>query len=266
MFSIYWNNLSAIFLTVFSLVVSSTTLTSEVAADTFVKAPHHGSHGMLMFGGSDGLFASHLPMYHPPHNAQVVFRFHFSDEKIDTLVKSSLEQAADKADQVWTILPEPFDLMRLDSTHQSALKYLTVSVTEGHFERGGNLRFTNAAVVIEEILTFRRLDTKTYIPSRKAQWSYCAVSSSLNSANQFLVKRLGHRPEADHIVRLSGFERLSRGCFDVDSHGDAASTLFASDTQLLEALSRGNLPVKPIAGVLTPLRVKTLYLEIDELK
>ena len=34
-----------------------------------------GGHGMAVFGGREGLYASHLPMFHTPHDSQILLRF-----------------------------------------------------------------------------------------------------------------------------------------------------------------------------------------------
>ena len=38
-----------------------------------------GGHGMAVFGGRVGLYASHLPMFHTPHDSQIVLRFRLAD-------------------------------------------------------------------------------------------------------------------------------------------------------------------------------------------
>jgi hypothetical protein len=39
----------------------------------------YGVHGMALFGGKDALFASHLPMFHAPHNQQVILQIEIHD-------------------------------------------------------------------------------------------------------------------------------------------------------------------------------------------
>ncbi len=245
-----------------------TVLAAQSIANELSVTEHHGSHGMLIFGDADGLFASHLPMYHRPHNVQVVFRFHFSDTVVDNAVKSEVTDTGKKAGAIWTILPEPFDLMRLNPRHESTLRRLSVAVTDGHFERGGTLRFANADLVVEEVLTFRPLETQTYALVARPTLRYCVVASNPSSVNSlatvaFLVKQLGRRPEADHVVQVMGGKRLSSGCIDLHN---PASTLFASETQLLDALSGSDLLTTSSALDLSTMRIRTLYLELEELE
>ncbi|MCT8988416.1 hypothetical protein [Shewanella phaeophyticola] len=59
-----------------------------------------GLHGMLLFGSQYGLFASHLPMFHQPHNAQVVFKLSFADPKIQAEVIKGINVSAKSDDPV----------------------------------------------------------------------------------------------------------------------------------------------------------------------
>ncbi|MGH1373978.1 MAG: hypothetical protein ACRBBW_18200 [Cellvibrionaceae bacterium] len=241
-----------------------TVLTCQATADAQTMANHHGSHGMLIFGDGDVLFASHLPMYHRPHNVQVILRFRFSNLTIDRAVRSSLALTDEKSAAIWTLLPEVFDLMRLDPAHESTVKSLRVDVTEGHFERGGERRFTGVDIVVEEVLVFRPLETEQRRSAAGAPLRYCAFSSPSPNGNQYLVKQLGLRPEADHVVKVTGLQSLNNGCIDV--HGDTASTLYASEKLLLEALSDDSLLLVPLPQDLSAVRLRTLYLEEKELE
>ncbi|MEZ9200473.1 hypothetical protein [Shewanella sp. 10N.286.54.B9] len=165
---------------------------------------HYGTHGMILFGGKDALFASHLPMYHPPHNVQMIIQFHFKDLETDNIVKQQLEQLALTPSQLWTIVPEPFDLMRLQSAkskQSSPLTEFRVDVVKGHFERGGSSQFNGQSIVIEKVLFFKILDMEKGL-TKAENTQYISVSANQNSANQFLIKQLGKRPEADHLVRV----------------------------------------------------------------
>ena len=69
---------------------------SNTATDT-----RHGLHGMLLFSDGDGLYASHLPMFHAPHDVQLIFRFTLADKKIE----SELVKALDANKPYWTLAP-----------------------------------------------------------------------------------------------------------------------------------------------------------------
>ena len=89
---------------------------------------HHlmGSHGMVLIHHQDvGIFASHLPLYHTPHDYQIIYRVNVEQDEV---LKALLSK-----DMV-TILPEPFDLMTLVNKQQMTTK---TAIYQGHFERGG---------------------------------------------------------------------------------------------------------------------------------
>ncbi|MGZ3181430.1 MAG: hypothetical protein ACXU8N_03230 [Telluria sp.] len=147
-----------------------------------------GSHGMVLFGGRDGLYASHLPMFHSPHDTQVVLRVHFTDARLDRAMRASL----DGGTRLWTLDPAPFALARLAPHAVAPLVSFTANVVEGHFEQGGQTRHARAAVVVDAVLLYRPLSpaaavrpVATYVP-----------------IGPFLVKLVDARPDFDHIVRL----------------------------------------------------------------
>ena len=114
-----------------------------------------GSHGMAVFGGKAGLYASHLPMFHAPHDTQLVFRFHLADAAQDATLRKALATKP----MLWTLDPQRFDLLRFSPGHADPIKQFRARVVEGHFERGGNERMAGQTVVVDEVLVFRRLST-----------------------------------------------------------------------------------------------------------
>ena len=66
----------------FALVL---TATAANAADAT-----HGQHGMALFGGKEGLYASHLPLFHAPHDHQVILRVHVADPTTDAALRVAL--------------------------------------------------------------------------------------------------------------------------------------------------------------------------------
>lgn len=116
-----------------------------------------GLHGMAVFGGAEGLYASHLPMFHTPHDSQVIIRFHLADAQLDHSLRTALAQHA----KLWTLAPEKFDLLRLSPKHAAPLKQFSASFFDGHFERGGAEKFANAQVVVDEVLFLNALAQKS---------------------------------------------------------------------------------------------------------
>lgn len=95
-----------------------------------------GLHGMLLFSDGVHLFASHLPMFHAPHDVQVVLRIEFADKHQQHALISELTKAPTV---YWTLEPELFDLNRFSELHPLPLHEFKAKLYQGHFERGGRL-------------------------------------------------------------------------------------------------------------------------------
>ncbi len=115
--------------------------------------PTWGTHGMAMFGGKNALYATHLPMPHPPHDYQVIFTFHVADKKIDAALRQRLEGKTD----LWTIAPEEFELNRLSPESRNPLKQFKADVVLGHFEQNGKTQYKDVTIVVEKVVLYLKL-------------------------------------------------------------------------------------------------------------
>jgi hypothetical protein len=174
------------------------------AAETAV-----GGHGMAVFGGREGLYASHLPMFHTPHDSQIVLRFHLADAAAERALREELAVRP----RLWTFDPETFDLLRLAPGHARPLREFKARFFEGHFERGGKPQPGEQRVVVDEVLLFRRLKAA---PRGAATGRYRLVGQG---GEWFAFKTLDRRPDFDHIVRLDAPQ--VRGEVDVALQGVA---------------------------------------------
>lgn len=150
--------------------------------------PSEGVHGMALFGGRDGLYASHLPMFHAPHDVQAVLQVRFADPALERTMRARLEGRT----ALWTLAPERFALARLAPGAARPLRGFSADLVEGHFERGGTPRARRAALVVERVLLYRPLSPA---PMTRPLAHYLPVG-------RFLVKLIDSRPDADHIVLL----------------------------------------------------------------
>jgi hypothetical protein len=121
--------------------------------------PTVGVHGMLVAGGQrtdsamrSPVYASHLPMFMPPHDFQVIMRV-------------AGPAAATYGDfvahfgssDIYTFRPEPFSIADLDpSGGVPALRSVRGSLFRGHFERGGSQIATDVSLEVEHVIWFRR--------------------------------------------------------------------------------------------------------------
>ncbi len=155
-----------------------------------------GVHGMVLFGGRDGLFASHMPMFHRPHDTQVVLQVHLADPRRDAALRRELAARP----RLWTIVPDRFDLDRLDPGAADPIRGLRADVVRGHFERGGHVQSRGVAFVIDRVVFDHRL---TPTPAAAAPLRYRVVDAGPGAREHFLLHWLDTRPDADHIVRVT---------------------------------------------------------------
>ncbi|HXA46827.1 MAG TPA: hypothetical protein VNW52_04300 [Burkholderiaceae bacterium] len=158
-----------------------------------------GSHGMAIFGGRDGLYASHLPMFHAPHDAQVILRFHLRDAANDVALRKELARKP----ELWTLDPEAFDLHRLtpatDTTSpDQRLTQFTARIVQGHFERHGHERYAQQTVIVDEVLVYRTLAPEM----RTHSDGHYYVLGRSDGREHFLVKEIDRRPDFDVILAL----------------------------------------------------------------
>lgn len=151
-----------------------------------------GLHGMVLFGGKQGLYASHLPMFHAPHDYQVVLQVRLADPALD----ARLRQQLDGHTALWTLEPERFELARLLPAAPMPLRQFRATVVRGHFEKDGKAEpgYGAAAIIVERVLLMRQLSP---LPAVQASARYLQVG---DGTQRFLVKRIDSRPDFEHIV------------------------------------------------------------------
>ena len=155
--------------------------------------PTFGQHGMALFGGKDGLYAAHLPMFHAPHDYQVILRVRLADPAQERALRQRLHGKT----ALWTLAPEKFEIDRLAPGAAQPLAGFKADLVQGHFEQGGATRFAGADVVVEQVLLFRRLSLQ---PVQTLTARYVQLGAG---AQRFLVKLVDSRPDFDHIVAIS---------------------------------------------------------------
>ncbi|MCY0915874.1 hypothetical protein [Massilia antarctica] len=184
--------------------------------------PHHGQHGMVLFGGADGLYASHLPMMHAPHDRQVILQIRLADKALD----AALRRRLDGKTALWTIAPENFDLDRLAPDSDAPLRAFNADLVEGHFERGGTTRHKGTSIMVDKVLLFRPLLPR-FAVSGTAR--YLQLGSG---ATRFLVKQIDSRPDFDHIVAFRTRPGAPNGPVEVPKKALEETTAAALARQL----------------------------------
>ncbi|MES3038668.1 MAG: hypothetical protein V4736_12245 [Bdellovibrionota bacterium] len=158
-----------------------------LAVTITAQADQPGFHGMLLFGG-DTTYASHLPMFHQPHDYQVVMEIKFSGpSKIVEIYNN--EKKTSKG--IFTLDPEKMDLTKVIS---GEIKSFTADLYIGHFEQGGT-NLGKVTVNVEKIILGQKLN-----PSAPETFKYLVFG---NKDGFFAVHLIGGKPNYDAVVEVS---------------------------------------------------------------
>lgn len=144
---------------------------------------------MLVFG-TGRVYASHLAMFNSPHDYQVLLEVTLSDSARAAYARSQ-RQFPDE--QVYTLEPERFVLPAMLQQPRP----FKATLYRGHFERGGTAIAGGVTVRIAKVLYAKQLQPH---PDPDAKAEYVLLG---NEQEQFLVHRIGARPNFDQVLRVS---------------------------------------------------------------
>jgi len=150
-----------------------------------------GVHGMVLMNKASTIFAYHLPLYHKPHDVQLLYKLDVKNVALVHLVRDN--------DMV-TIKPKPFNLQRLMRGEKVALE---ADIYIGHFERDGMLVYENMTLNFAKQLYMRKLDDIS--PSSNNQ-EYDVVS--YRKKNKIYIHRIQQAPSFDHLIHID----VNAGC------------------------------------------------------
>lgn len=204
-----------------------------------------GTHGMALFGDRAGLYASHLPMFHAPHDVQLVLRIRLEDARADAALRRELAARP----RLFTLEPERFDLQRLAPGAAEPLVRFAARPFDGHFERGGKPYGVAQAVAVDEVLLFNDLAAIT-APGDSAG-RYLAIPAG---RPRFLVKRIDRRPDFDAIVALG------------ETSGARVDELALPTADLRAPAPRAIAAALARLGVRVKGAPRVLYFETDDLR
>jgi len=152
---------------------------------------YEGTHGMVLVSHTSTIFASHLPLYHKPHDVQLVYKLDIKDLSLLQLVRDN---------KLVTIKPKPFNLQRL---MRGEKMMINADIYMGHFERDGMLVYENVPLNFAKQLYVR--DFSDIKESSKRQ-EYDVIE--LRKNNRIYIHRIQQRPSFDHLIHID----LEAGC------------------------------------------------------
>ncbi|HZN95332.1 MAG TPA: hypothetical protein VFB81_21620 [Myxococcales bacterium] len=158
-----------------------------------VPAPvRMGTHGMVLFGGGGApLYASHIPMFHAPHDLQLVLQI--------SMRHPGWRAPATFSDTGHALVPERLDLTALAEGRLTAFK---AAVFRGNFEAGGTELVKDVEVKVEQVVLSRALSTAT---PAAAPLRYLWLPGG------FLLHAITAPPDFDHVVRVKGGSKAAAG-------------------------------------------------------
>lgn len=206
-------------------------------------------HGMLLMGEKT-IYASHLPMFHSPHDYQIILMLHM-EPKVHKHYNA--DRLAHPDETVYTLEPEVFVLPE-KVKHG---KYFKASIYRGHFERGGVKIIENVTVTIAKVIYFKHFKTHE---DRPEYLNYILFG---NAEEQFLAHYISKRPDFDEIIRVhigKKGKKLLRSASSIRlvfPEKESGKPYFRTTPEIEVTYRTERLKIKKIA---------TLYIEYEDLK
>lgn len=127
-------------------------LLTILAAAGFANAEGAAVHGMVIFGGSaEGktLYASHVPMFHQPHDFQAIFEISVSRPRVEVEKLYRAKAFKEGKQLLMTLKPRPFVLPQLLS---GKVNSFVAEIYQGNFEDGGVKILDGVTVTVNKIV------------------------------------------------------------------------------------------------------------------
>ncbi|TCC93104.1 hypothetical protein [Pedobacter hiemivivus] len=146
------------------------------------------THGMLLMG-QETVYGEHLPMFHTPHDYQIILELEFPKTDLEKYRK---DRIAHPQELVYTIEPETFVLPEMVN-HTKVFK---ASVYRGHFERGGIKFLDTITLKIKKIIYYKQFDKNQQRPE---QLQYILFG---NKKEQFLSHLISKKPDFNEVLAV----------------------------------------------------------------
>jgi hypothetical protein len=147
-----------------------------------------GSHGMLVVG-TDVVYLSHLPMFHSPHDYQLIFEARLPERVLAAYRRDSRAHPG----VYYTLVPSARWVLP-DTVRDGAS--FAADLYRGHFERGGKPISKGVTVTVRRIVHFRRFDAGRAPDA--TQWIGFG-----RGREHFLAHRIEAAPDMDQVVQVA---------------------------------------------------------------
>lgn len=166
-------------------VLSFTVFAEEKKELPPLDPEYEGIHGMVLMTQGSRIYASHLPLYHKPHDVQLVYKIESKEIHFLNMIRDG---------GFVTIKPEKFNLQRLMRGEKMTIK---ADVYRGHFERDGDLVYKDKEIVFDKQLYVRELKDL----SKASKWQEYDVID-VGRTQRIYIHKITETPSFDHLIHV----------------------------------------------------------------
>lgn len=144
----------------------------------------------MLIMGTDKVYAEHLPMFHTPHDYQIILELELSKSDLNAYRK---DRMIHQGELVYTIEPETFVLPEMVND----TKVFKANVYRGHFERDGVRFLDTIKVKIKKVIYHKQFDKNQERPERL---QYILFG---NNKEYFLSHLISKKPDFNEILAVN---------------------------------------------------------------
>lgn len=159
------------------------------------QADQPSVHGMLLFGNGP-VYLSHLPMFHSPHDYQLLLEVEMVKTGTDPLA-TYVEDRRVTGEKIYTVVPETFVLTELFTpANAPQRKSFKADVVRGHFERGGAEFISNVTFKVKRVVFSKKFQPNA---AQLPNLQYLVFG---NAKELFAAHVVTKKPDFDHVVSV----------------------------------------------------------------
>jgi hypothetical protein len=226
----------------FLALISHLKLTAQHGEHT-PSTDRPSTHGMLIFG-TEKVYASHLPMFHTPHDYQIILELAL-DKK--TKAQFVADQKAHPEMPTYTLVPEKFVLPDMVKNP----RLFKAKLVRGHFERGGVEITKEVEITIAKVVVFKKFDPSVLHTKSTEFWLFG------NDKEQFMAHDISQKPDFEQIIQIKAQLNPKETAMKIvlNAENNAPIGVSGNDVTFKNGSSEQRI------GLL-----KQMYLEFDDLK
>jgi hypothetical protein len=156
----------------------------------------------MLVVGTEPVYLSHLPMFHPPHNFQVLLEVDLVKTDGSSAVDEYREDRESTGETLYTLEPEKFALRELDAALPDSSRRTSFKGTlyRGHFERGGREFLSDLTIDVVDVIYFHEFEAPAQGPPEvPPQLEYLCFGKP---ERRFLAHLIRRPPSFDHVLTM----------------------------------------------------------------